>query len=577
MLPRTLTTLVVAAALLASLTPSTAVAGRYHVYSCRTPDGEPAPADGWSGSSAPGGAYDDYATNSCGTGGALIAALGESTTHAANVDRVSWAFAVPGFATAVNANLWRAGYLHGRAGEHGTYQFWLAGPKLTNVFDECIFAIGCHLQGEPSATMVPSNEEEVPPGNLGSELFMSVSCASGMSGGECGDGFSDPNNYAAVVYLYAADITLEQTAGPTAGDVGGELATAAAVSGTSDLTFDASDPGSGVYAAVITIDGTVLQETPLDEDGGRCREVGEAGDGLPAFLYLQPCLPSLSADVALDTTRLTNGAHHLVVSVLDAAGNSATVLDRDITIANPTPPAGAPSGGGGAGGSAGGAGAVGPLNGADASASATLVVGWKGVRGPHQTTSFGRSETVEGRLTGPAGVPIGGAEIGLVSVLAFQGAAPTGLSPPRTSAEGTFSLRIPPGSSSRTLRFSYSTHVGEATAAATALLALTVKAGLRLTISPPRTSPGGRIYFNGRLLGGPVPPSGKLLVLEARSGGGRWIKFEVVRSGPRGRYHASYRFRFPGPARYQFRVLSEPEADYPYGVGASNVVAVYER
>ena len=39
-----------------------------------------------------------------------------------------------------------------------------------------------------------------------------------------------------------------------------------------------------------------------------------------------------------DTTGLSNGAHHLVVSVLDAAGNSAPVLDREIDVDNPIPP-----------------------------------------------------------------------------------------------------------------------------------------------------------------------------------------------------------------------------------------------
>ncbi len=41
------------------LVSSTAQAGSYHVYSCRTPGGEAAPADGWTGSVAPGCAYDD--------------------------------------------------------------------------------------------------------------------------------------------------------------------------------------------------------------------------------------------------------------------------------------------------------------------------------------------------------------------------------------------------------------------------------------------------------------------------------------------------------------------------------------
>ena len=52
----------------AFLAPGSAWAGQYHVYSCRTPSGESAPADGWSGSVAEGGAFDDYATNTCASG-----------------------------------------------------------------------------------------------------------------------------------------------------------------------------------------------------------------------------------------------------------------------------------------------------------------------------------------------------------------------------------------------------------------------------------------------------------------------------------------------------------------------------
>jgi hypothetical protein len=103
-----------------------------------------------------------------------------------------------------------------------------------------------------------------------------------------------------------------------------------------------------------------------------------------------------------------------------------------------------------------------------------------------------------------------------------------------------------------------------------------VRAGVALGVSPHTTSVGQQIFFSGRLLGGPVPPAGKQLVLEARSPGGAWIEFNVVRSGAHGRFHASYRFRFPGPADYQFRALSEPESDYPFAAGASNVVGVHE-
>jgi hypothetical protein len=54
-------------------------------------------------------------------------------------------------------------------------------------------------------------------------------------------------------------------------------------------------------------------------------------------------------------------------------------------------------------------------------------------------------------------------------------------------------------------------------------------------------------------------------------------QFRVIRTGSRGRYQASYRFRFPGPVRYQFRVLSKFEAAFPFVAGASRVVGVFER
>ena len=104
-----------------------------------------------------------------------------------------------------------------------------------------------------------------------------------------------------------------------------------------------------------------------------------------------------------------------------------------------------------------------------------------------------------------------------------------------------------------------------------------VRAGVLLHVSPRVASVGRSIRFSGRLRAGPVPPGGKQLVLEARAAGGAWLEFKVVRTSARGRFHAGYRFRFPGPARYQFRVLCEPESGYPFAAGTSNVVAVFER
>jgi putative hemolysin len=532
---------------------ATAQAGEYHVYSCRTPSGEIAPADGWSGSETGTAAL---AEDTCSQpGGALIAGLRAETARTANSTTATWGFAAPPKEVITSATLWRAGDTDGGWALNGTYQFWLAGSSETNIFDECLSGGGCSSKGVTTQPLSAENRVVVPTPNLGSNLYISASCG-GVAGYNCPSGSGDRNGYAAVIYLYAADLTLEQTAPPTATNVSGELTSASTVTGTSDIAFDASDPGSGVYEAVFSVDGQVVQSTVLNEDGGRCRNVGQTSDGLAAFLYVQPCPASVSADVGFDSTRVANGVHHLVVSVMDAAGNTATVLDRTITVANAPPPGGP--------------------NGTNASPQATLAVSWAARRSTHLTIAYGRAETVVGRLTAAGGVPIGAARVNVLATPAYAGASTAAVVSVSTNAAGAFTMRVPAGTSSRTLRFEYSDDV-DSPPVVTRTLTLSVRAGVVLRVSPRTTSVGRSIHFSGRLLGAPIPRGGKLLVLEARSPGGAWLEFDVIRSDARGRLHASYRFKFPGPAQYQFRVVCEAEADYPFATGASNVVGVFEH
>jgi hypothetical protein len=372
-------------------------------------------------------------------------------------------------------------------------------------------------------------------------------------------GHGDSNGYAAVVYLYAADVILEQGAGPSVSKVGGELASAPAISGISDVTFDANDPGAGVWEVTFSVDGKVVQSTVPDENGGRCRNVGHTTDGLPAFLYLQPCLPSESVDVGFDTMAVSNGAHHLVVSVVDPAGNAAPVVDREIDVSNPVPPH------------------PGPPNGTNASNQATLMARWKSTTKAHLTSRWGRRQTITGRLTAPGGVPIGGALIGATATPDYTGAKAIAIASPKTGPDGRFEVSLPRGESSGKLVFAYREHIGDAQPVATRALTLSVRAGVRLTVTPHTTSVGRSIFLKGVLEGTPLPVGGKQLVLEARSSGGKWIEFATISTGAKGRYRASHRFTFPGPASYQFRVLCKQEADFPFATGSSNVVRVRER
>jgi hypothetical protein len=529
-----------------------AFAGTYHVYSCRTPTGAPAPADGWSGSVA---GAESLVEDTCAHGGALAALLREEPGRLANAESATWEFAPPAGERVVGATLWRAGDADGGESAQATYIVWLAGPEPGFKFDECNYSAAClDGLGNTAAPLSDLNRVGAGPAHSGGPLYATASCR-GVAGYPCAEGSSDANGYAAALYIYAADIALEQEAGPSVGSVGGELASAGTVSGTSELSLSASDPGSGVYEVSFNVDGQVVNTVP-DENGGRCREASPAADGLHAFLYVKPCPASVTANVGLDTTRFANGAHHLVVSVLDAAGNSATVLERQVTFQNV---------------------GQGAANGTNPSSQATLAARWAKTSKAALTSPFGQAQTVVGRLTGPGGAPIAAAAIDVSAIAAYTGAHTVAMSSVRTDAGGNFIVRVPGGVSSRTIQLAYRSHLGDALPAVARTLTLRVRAGISIRVSPRVTGVGETIRFRGRLRGGPVPREGKQLVLEARSPGSRWIQFDDVLTDAKGRFRASYRFKFPGPAHYQFRAVSEPESDYPFAEGASNLVGVFER
>ncbi len=577
---------------LAMSSPAVARAGEYHVYSCRMPNGEAAPTDGWNGS-ATGASV--HAEDTCAKGGALIAELGESVSHVVGTDDATWTFGGPSNETLKKAILWRAGDAEGGSAANATYQFWISGPTEPEAFDECIYAVGCSkLRGEPEEPMSLSNILAVPAKNIGEHLYVNASCG-GLQTYKCPSGKGDPNGYAAVVYLYAADLVLTQSSQPTVSNVEGELATASTLAGTADLALHASDSGSGVYQAVFTVDGTEVGHTVLDSSS-RCHDVGQTTDGLPAFLYLQPCAPSLNADLQFDTTTLSDGTHHLVVSVTNAAGNSTVALDRKITVANhpsapsapetnspETPAPQAPSPG------------QGPANDGTHEqqsstpstpqmgppvvymAPPTLVVHWATTARTARVSAYGRSQVVAGRLTGATGSPIGGAAVQVLSTPAFQGARTKVLTSVRTSGDGSFRLRLPASLPSTRLTFAYAANQGQAAPTVTAQLTLAVPARVFLKVAPKVSHVGGTIVFKGALSGGPLPPGGKQVILEARTLHGPWRQFQVLSTAANGRFKASYRFRLAGPIDYRFRAVCPHEADFPYGAGSSPMVLVHER
>ncbi len=586
------------AASLALAAPS--AAGVYHFYSCRIPygpqAGEPAPAQVAVGEGEEAGRWSHEVSgmaqfaNLCSAKGSMASALQSGVTHTKS-DLSTWQFTAPAEEVINHAVVWRAGDADGGTG----YLFWLATPKnplageaLTSedVFDGCAYTGGCTKGiGNTAEPLAAANKVQVPAANLGgSHLYINASCSSAS----CPSSGGDEQGHAVVVYVYAADIALEQQSAPVVSGVSGELATAASVSGAAALDFHAEDSGSGVYLAKVSVDGAPLESQVVDPTE-LCREASVPAEDEPAFLSAQPCPASVNGHVSLDTTKLADGAHRLLVQVTDAAGNATTVLERTIEVANGVA-GGAPVGGGAsttsllqAASSAGSSLSMSIPNGAPASAHAKIAARWvvgrrgrHGLHGLRLTGRFGDRETIAGRLTRPAGEAIAGAEIA-VSVRRRYGGAPTvALSDVRTDRQGRFTVHLSRGSSSEQLTLAYSATLGGVPVASKSL-SLLVPASVVLHVTPSSVAVGQTVELAGRVLGGLIPSGGKQVVLEARSLHTRWLQFLVLRTNRRGRFRGSHRFRLPGPVRYWFRAVCLQEADFPYATGGSRAVSVWER
>lgn len=368
------------------------------------------------------------------------------------------------------------------------------------------------------------------------------------------------------VGVLSASFDVDDPSAPVGGLVGSG-ADAQVWSGVVRLRLNAVDEGSGLYRAVVVVDGADALAVPLGE--GTCRDIG-SDPAVNEFAAARPC-PLRIDDGALhvDSAALPQGRHEVRVALEDAAGNRTMIFGPVVRMIAAN-------------------GAIGPgsdlslrgaANGEGASDDARLTAHW-GRRGARTrlVSRFGRSHVVRGRLRTADGTPVARAVLDVISrTTAVDARTLAKRNGPVTGADGRWSLVLPRNVSSRDVTFRYRSHVGDTIPTATASVRLRVRAGLRLAIHPRVARRGQTIRFAGRLLGGPLPRGGKQIVLVARARGGPWLRFNVVRTGTHGRFRATYRFQQPGAVRYRFRALSRAEAAYPYLAGGSNVVRVLKR
>jgi hypothetical protein len=538
---------------------SVARAGEWTQVTCTQPNGGPAPIEGWLGSSMGGYGADSGPSDTCDQPGGALTALDSSAETESAYTGPMWVYSTPAGSTIAGGTITVS--LTTPQG-----QAYIATPgnsyDQADVLINCQYNLPCGSNGTETATVPISH-----PG--GTQLFAAAVCVGPYYGAtSCPAGSGGGLN--AQISVYAADIELANSSTPAGTGFAGALLTPGG-SGTEDLTFNAQDPGGpGVYHVIAELDNTIVYQGTPDTNGGRCASIGTDPNGISEFLHAQPCKQNVAVDLPVNTTRFPNGQHQMKITVQDAAGNTSVVYDGTISISNPNAKAS----------SVGVSGVVlsrGPANGTNASEQATLTARWASTSKAHLTTGYGHPQVITGRLTAPGGEPIAGALIDLAETPAYQGAKPAVMMSARTGADGRFRVRLSGGISSCLLRLAYRSHLADTQPAATRTLALSVRAGLTLSIAPRLASVDLKIFFNGVLHGWPIPPAGKQLVLEARSPGTPWLEFDVIRTDTRGRFRASYRFHLPGPHNYQFRILSKYESDFPFIAGTSNIVDVQER
>jgi hypothetical protein len=341
---RTVGGLVVALALLA-VAPGSAQAGIYTVHACRTPDGAPAPADGWSAGVV--GTF-MFAGNGC-PSGALSAVADTSVVHPPG-SVLAIRFDAPpqtriaSFEVRRNVRVSLAG---GGAWNYTSFYDSVAfGTALQK--ETCWSTRGC---GQLTAAAPWTGNGPA------AALALLIDCSSGPNM-DCQPGGT------AEMSVTSAAVTLEDRSDPVfAGPpTGSALDGAHELRGVVGASFAATDAGGGVARAVLEVDGRAVAEQALG-----CA---------PPYTQVVPCKPSASGSVSWDTRSVPNGAHEVRLLVFDATGtNQAVAGPFAVRVHNRGALACTPSG-------------------------LRIAAGWRGKA--RRTVAFGRRSTVSGRVDGAA-------------------------------------------------------------------------------------------------------------------------------------------------------------------------------
>jgi hypothetical protein len=387
-------------------------------------------------------------------------------------------------------------------------------------------------------------------------LVLDDYCSNDDAGYGCVFGAGENPN----LQLFGSQLTLGEQSLPTGSVTGGGLAGPASLSGTQSLAYHAEDAESGVRLARLMIDGQPVA-------------VNDYAAGCP-YANFAACSTSKSDVISWNTALVPDGQHRLELTVGDAAQNTAVIYAATITTQNAAPSS--PSAPGTA------------LTGVATSALQALTVGQSGAAAPNGSgaahgaqlrlnpshdfsrTFASRAVTLSGALKDAGGQPIGGATLD-VREQAQGSTSPTVIGHVSTGPNGSFTARVAAGPS-RLLLLNYRAFSNDPAYSTQSSILESVGAGVRMHITPRRTSATGSIAISGQVAG-PVPRRGVVVELLVHYRG-RWEPFRDPRTDARGRFHIRYQFE-GALGRFPFRAeVLGGQSGFPYATGASAPVQV---
>ena len=189
---------------------------------------------------------------------------------------------------------------------------------------------------------------------------------------------------------------------------------------------------------------------------------------------------------------------------------------------------------------------------------------------------YGRPVTLDGVLMSSAGVPLAGQRVAILTAPDNGSNAFTQAAAVTTGPDGSWTTTLAPGPS-RIIEASYpgSATILPATGSATVI----TPAKIRITrVTPDRTGWGHTVTISGRVLGGYIPESSKLLRLDLGIVGiPGFSKIQGIPNiAPDGTFTTRYKFArgLHGVARFWVQISSLTEADFPFAAAHSPRVIV---